>query len=147
MNLIVHENFQIRDYENSDFDSLIQLWKSTGIFNPERQDDEISIKRCNSIGGKLLVMTDLKNNLIMGSSWMTVDGRRIYLHHFCILPEYQGKGLGKSLGYASLEFIKSTGYQAKLEVQKSNMPAKSLYEKLGFISFTDYDIYMIRKTD
>ena len=28
---------------------------------------------------------------------MTWDGRRIYLHHFGILPEYQRKGLGRKL--------------------------------------------------
>ncbi len=144
--MIVQGCFQIRDYEKKDFKSLLKLWKDTGIFNPERQDDEKSIERCNNFGGKLLVMIDLNNDQIIGSSWMTVDGRRLYLHHFCILPEYQGKNLGESLGYASLNFIKETGYQAKLEVHKNNIPAKNLYEKLGFISYSDYDIYMIRNS-
>lgn len=144
---MVQECFQIRDYESEDFESLIQLWKDTGIFNPERQDDKKSIERCNSMGGKLLVMVDLCNDRLVGSSWMTIDGRRIYLHHFCILPEYQGKNLGESLGQESLKYIRESGYQAKLEVHKNNIPAKKLYEKLGFISFSDYDIYMKRDID
>jgi len=144
INQTIQDNFLIRDFRNKDFDSLVNLWKATGIYGPERKDDKKSIRRCNSFGGKLLVMIDIREKLLMGSSWMTLDGRRLYLHHFCILPDYQGQGLGKMLGYASLEFIKNTGYQTKVEVHKENIPAKKLYEKLGFFSYTNYDIYMKR---
>ena len=144
MNQIVQDNFLIRNYQSKDFERLLRLWKATGIYNPERKDDEKSIEQCNAFGGKMLVMENTINREIIGSSWMTVDGRRLYLHHFCILPGYQGRGLGKALGFASLEFIKSTGYQTKIEVHKENKPAKNLYEKMGFFSFTDYDIYMMR---
>ncbi len=144
MNQIVQDIFLIRDYQSSDFENLIRLWKATGIYCPERKDDKKSIEKCNASGGKMLVMENTKDKRIMGSSWMTVDGRRLYMHHFCILPEYQGRGLGKALGYASLEFIKQTGYQTKIEVHKENTRAKNLYEKLGFFSYTDYDIYMMR---
>ena len=145
MDASVPINYKIRDYQTGDFENLISLWKQTGIFQPERNDDEKSIDKCNSLGGKLLVMIDLSANRMIGSSWMTTDGRRLYLHHFCILPEYQGKGLGKALGDASLKFINETRLQVKIEVHKENLKAKKLYEKLGFISYTDYDIYMIRK--
>ena len=144
MDQLIQEQFLIRDYQRVDFDGLIKLWTATGIYGPERKDNRESIDKCNIFGGKMLVMEDTKIRNIMGSSWMTVDGRRLYLHHFCILPEYQGQGLGKALGYASLEFIKATGYQTKIEVHKENIRAKNLYEKLGFFSYTDYDIYMMR---
>jgi len=147
MNQIVQDNFLIRNYQSKDFERLIKLWKATGIYGAERKDDEKSIEKCNSLGGKMLIMENIKNKLIVGSSWMTVDGRRLYLHHFCIAPEYQRQGLGKAMAYASLEFIKKTGCQTKIEVQKANIRAKNLYEKLGFFSYTDYDIYMMRDVD
>ena len=75
---------------------------------------------------------------------MTWDGRRIYLHHFGILPEYQRQGLGRKLAEASLEWLREQGQQVKMEVHKKNHQAKKLYEKLGFFAFSDYDIYMIR---
>lgn len=139
-----YSHFHIRDYEPADFDDLFKLWKITGLDYPERGDDESTIKECSRLGGKLLVMTDQDSNRVIGSSWMTTDGRRIFMHHFGILPEFQGMGLGKRLLIESLEFIKSQGKQVKLEVHKENLAAKHMYESAGFFAFTDYDIYMIR---
>ncbi len=133
-----------RDYVSEDYPQLIKLWKDTGIGNPERGDNEKVIRNCLKIGGKLLVMVDTETGILMGSSWMTFDGRRMLLHHFAIKPEYQGKRLGTRLGKECIEFLKKAGYQVKLEVHKENLIAKRLYKKLGFFAFTNYDIFMIR---
>jgi ribosomal protein S18 acetylase RimI-like enzyme len=89
-------------------------------------------------------MENISDGSICGTSWMTFDGRRIHLHHFGILPEYQGNGLSKILLKHSLEFVKKKGYQVKLEVHNSNNKAKELYKKAGFSYLGDYDIYIIR---
>ncbi len=135
----------IRDYRESDYASLMQLWNETELAQPERKDDAVVIKRCNDMGGRLLVMEDVANGEIIGSSWMTWDGRRIYLHHFGIHPDWQNLGLGTKLAEASLEWISSTGQQVKMEVHKENKAAIQLYKKLGFFAFKDYDLYMIRE--
>lgn len=134
----------IRDYQPDDYPSLFELWKQCNLFQPERDDRPEVIDRCNKMGGRLLVMEEEGSMKITGSSWMTWDGRRIYIHHFGILPEYRGKGLGTRLAEASLEWIREQGRQVKLEVHRENYQAKKLYEKLGFFAFRDYDIYMIR---
>ena len=137
-------NTRIRDYHPEDFTFLLELWQQTDLAHPERGDNAEVIKQCNDLGGKLLLMEETENGTIIGSSWMTWDGRRIYLHHFGILPSYQGMGLGTELAEKSLEWIRQKGQQVKLEVHKENQAAKRLYEKLGFFAFRDYDIYMIR---
>jgi len=134
----------IRDYQNSDYPEIVKLWQETGIADEKRGDTREVIEQCLSIGGKLLVMEDDTAGIIMGTSWMTFDGRRIHLHHFCIKPAYQGKGHGSTLTGASLKYIKSTGAQVKLEVHAGNIIARNLYEKYGFVLFDDYLIYMIR---
>ena len=135
----------IREYRESDYASLLQLWKKTELAQPERKDDAGVIKRCNEMGGRLLVLENTATGEIIGSSWMTWDGRRIYLHHFGIHPDWQNLGLGMKLAEASLEWISSTGQQVKMEVHKENKAAIQLYKKLGFFAFDDYDIYMIRE--
>ena len=137
----------IRDFRPEDYSPLFELWKQCGLTQPERGDSPSVIQRCNKQGGRLLVMEETPDNKIIGSSWMTWDGRRIYLHHFGILPDYQGKGLGTKLAEASLDWIREQGRQVKLEVHKDNQKAKKMYEKLGFFAFSDYDIYMIRDFD
>ncbi len=135
----------IRDYREGDYDSLLDLWHKTDLAQPERKDDDRVIMRCNTMGGRLLVMVDVDAGEIIGSSWMTWDGRRIYLHHFGIHPDWQNRGLGTKLAQASLEWISHTGRQVKIEVHRENKAAIQLYKKLGFFAFEDYDIYMIRE--
>ena len=75
---------------------------------------------------------------------MTTDGRRTLLHHFGILPEFQGQGLSKVLLKESLRFVKSTGNQVKLEVHSTNHKAINLYKKFGFVHLGEYNVFIIR---
>jgi len=135
-----------RDYESADYPQLISLWEELDLSSPERGDTQDIVEQTINMGAKLLVMTD-SNMMLIGSSWMTFDGRRIFLHHFGIRKSHQGKGYGTLLAQESLKFIKEKKTQVKLEVHKDNIEAKHLYEKMGFFAFTDYDIYMIRDAD
>ncbi len=123
----------------------MELWTATGLSRPERGDDEAAIERSIALGGAMLVMCDGNNGgNIIGTSWMTFDGRRIHLHHFGITPSYQGRGLSQLLVKESLTFVKEKGYQVKLEVHRTNEAAVQLYKKAGFEYLGDYDIYIIR---
>jgi ribosomal protein S18 acetylase RimI-like enzyme len=137
---------QIRPYRRGDFQGIMEVWIATEMGRPDRGDDEATVERSVSMGGSMLVMTDGREatERIIGTSWMTFDGRRIHLHHFGILPEYQGRGLSKSLLAESLKFVKKKGYQVKLEVHRSNSVAVKIYEKAGFRYLGDYDVYIIR---
>ncbi|MBM3437050.1 MAG: GNAT family N-acetyltransferase [Bacteroidetes bacterium] len=95
-------------------------------------------------GGKLLLLDNPETFEIIGTSWLTQDGRRIYLHHFGIKPEYQGMGYSHHLMKATMDFAESTGKQIKLEVHESNAVAINLYKKWGFQYLGDYEVYIIR---
>lgn len=147
----------VRPYSKGDFPGIMKLWTATGLSRPERGDDEAAVERSIALGGMMLVMCggdagsekDSKTGSdtgsdILGTSWMTFDGRRIHLHHFGIIPAFQGKGLSGLLLKESLRFVKEKGYQVKLEVHRSNRTAIHLYRKAGFEYLGDYDIYIIR---
>jgi ribosomal-protein-alanine N-acetyltransferase len=137
-------NLIIRSYRHGDFAGIKYLWEATNLSSPQRADDMAIIEESIIMGGALLILEDISSGTICGSSWMTFDGRRIHLHHFGILPEYQGKGYSKALLEHSLEIVKQKGYQVKLEVHKTNKRALNLYKKYGFKSLGDYDIFIIR---
>lgn len=132
----------IRDYHHEDFPAVDQLWKTTGIYTEERGDTAELILSCNEAGGKFLVLEDPSSGHLAGTSWMTWDGRRIYLHHFAIHPSKQGKGYGRKLAMASLAFAREKDCPLKLEVHSQNKPAVNLYKSLGFEDFEDYHIYL-----
>ncbi len=139
------KGINVRPYSQGDFPGIMELWTATGLSRPERGDDETAVERSIALGGAMLVMCDGNaGENIIGTSWLTFDGRRIHLHHFGITPAYQGRGLSGMLLKESLKFVKEKGYQVKLEVHRTNMAAVKLYKKAGFEYLGDYDIYIVR---
>ena len=139
------EGLLIRDYRSGDYRSIIELWNLTDLGGAQRGDNQQIIEHSITLGGKLLVV-DYKSKII-GTSWMTFDGRRLHLHHFGIHPDFQRKGIGMMLVKDSLRYVKLKGYHVKLEVHKTNTAAIELYKKVGFRFLGDYDVYIIRDLD
>jgi len=81
---------------------------------------------------------------IIASVWLTDDGRRLYVHHMAVLPEWQGRGLGKRLMGVSVAIAAERGLQMKLEVARDNERALALYKRFGFEGLGDYEV-MIRR--
>ncbi len=136
--------FIVRDYKTDDFEKVNHIWEETGMGGSIRGDNRDVVERTLAVGGKLLVLIDNETDEVIGTSWLTNDGRRIYLHHFGILPEYQGIGLSKLLLDESLGFAKEQNMQIKLEVHQDNEIAIHIYEEGGFEYLGDYQIYIIR---
>ncbi len=133
---------------SSSFNKLIykqicDLWIETGIANPARQDSYEIISKTLSLGGMLYTLWD--NKLLIGTIWLSNDGRRMHAHHMCIHPDYQGKGLAKLLLTPALEYSQKCGLQPKLEVHESNPVARELYKKNGFIELPGYIVMIKRK--
>ncbi len=133
----------IRDYLDQDYEQVLALWKDTGIYTVESGDRREVISRCKVQGGKFLVLEDPRCGKIKGSSWMTWDGRRVFLHHFAIGPEIQQQGWGRKLAELSLEFARKKDCPMTLEVHRDNKAAVNLYLGMGFEVFPDYEVYMI----
>jgi len=136
--------FHIRDYKSTDFPQVEVLWNRTGLGGSIRGDNHRVIANTIQSGGKFIVLENHETNELIGTSWITNDARRLYLHHFGIKPEYQGKGLSKPLLEASLAFAKKKNLQIKLEVHQENTIAKKLYVKSGFKYLGDYLVFIIR---
>jgi len=138
------KNFTVRDYRNSDFENIQALWIPLGLGSRQRGDTAEVIEQTLKAGGKLLVLEETLSGKLVGTSWMTVDGRRNYLHHFGIAETYQNKGLGRMLLDASIAFAREKGLQLKIEVHRRNQHAINLYTRNGFKYLGDYDVYIIR---
>jgi ribosomal protein S18 acetylase RimI-like enzyme len=138
--------FVVRDYREGDYPRVAEIWEQTGISTPGRGDTAGLIHNTLRHGGRLLLLEDNEAGVI-ATSWLTSDGRRLYLHHFAIDPQFQGRGLSKPLLRASLRAAKETGLQIKLEVHQDNERALNLYKKAGFQRLGDYDVYIIRDLD
>lgn len=85
-----NNDFFVRNFRDGDFDQIVYLWELTDMGSQKRGDNNKTIEDSIKIGGTMLILEEKRSGKICGTSWLTFDGRRIYLHHFGILPEYQG---------------------------------------------------------
>ncbi len=135
----------LRDFAEEDFSSLSELLTVTGIGNPARGDSLESVRRTLVLGGRLLVL--VSGDRVVGSAWISDDGRRLYLHHMAVLPELQGRGLGKRLMEAVVSIARERGMQMKLEVSEANPGAMALYRNYGFQTLEGYRTMIRRKAE
>jgi ribosomal protein S18 acetylase RimI-like enzyme len=138
------EGFFVRDYWAADYPHVAEIWEKAGISTPGRGDSAEVIENTLRRNGRLLVLVDRDRDTVVGTSWLTNDGRRLYLHHFAIAGECQGLGLSKPLLRESLKIAKASGLQVKIEVHRDNHKALDLYRKAGFRRLGDYDVMIIR---
>ncbi len=139
-------NVSFEDYAKADYQELIRLWEDIHLGGATRGDTHEIISDSIRIGGKLIVVKEISGRII-GSSWITTDKRRNYIHHFGIREEYRGTGLAQKLLEISLEFSRRSGLQIKLEVHRDNIKAVRLYERYKFKYLGDYLVYIIRNYD
>ncbi len=137
------KDITITEYSSEDFEGLIMLWEDIHLGGSRRGDTDKIILNTIKNGGQLFVV---KNRIgkVVGSSWITTDKRRNYLHHFGIREELRGSGLAQKLLEISLDFSKKNGLQIKLEVHKDNLKAIRLYQNYGFKYLGDYLVFIIR---
>ena len=133
----------IREFRQEDFTEVESLWKETGVFRPERGDTSETILRCNRQGGKFLIMEEETEHRIIGTSWLTWDGRRVHMQYFTVSPSVQGLGYGRKLALDSMSFARTKKAPIKLEVHRDNIPAVRLYRSMGFKILEGYEVYMV----
>jgi ribosomal-protein-alanine N-acetyltransferase len=92
----------------------------------------------------LLLLEHRADSKVVGTSWISCDGRRLFLHHFGIRPSFQGRGLSKILLRETLAHARAVEMQIKLEVHRANLRAIELYRKGGFEALGEYEVYIIR---
>ncbi len=136
----------IRHYQAKDFDAVDAIWKVTGMGGAVRGDTPQIIARTLACGGALFLLVERVRNkeTIMGTCWVTNDGRRLYLHHCGIHPDFQGKAYSRMLVKPALDMAKTLNMQIKLEVHRDNKVAKHLYQQCGFAYLGDYEVQIIR---
>jgi ribosomal protein S18 acetylase RimI-like enzyme len=139
-------DYFVRQYTTDDYQDVTKVWEKTGIGTPKRGDNNITINNTIEHGGTLLVLIEKNTGRVIGTSWITNDARRLYLHHFGILPEFQSKGLSHILMQKTMEYVKHKKMQIKLEVNHNNTAAINLYKHYGFKPLGDYKVLIVRNT-
>lgn len=121
--------FNIDHIEKNDIDAIMALEK-TGIAHPWPSE---SIEGLIDDKDKEALKASLPDGTLVGYIGAAYVLDEAEIGNLCVLPEFRGKGAGKSLLSSMIDLLKNKGCSTVyLEVEDTNDPAISLYEKLGF---------------
>lgn len=128
----------IRTMEISDYQGIYELWINTpGMGLNTTDDSEEGIAkylRRNPTTSFVAV----ENDKIIGVIMAGHDGRRGYIHHTAVLPEYRGRHIGKALVEHAMEALEKEGItKTALVVFERNEIGNGFWEKIGFTTRED----------
>jgi len=129
------DDFTIRKMVSSDISTVRQIWSDVGF--EVTQSDSISevtrMLRHNPEFCLILELQYLEETRIIGTVLGGFDGRRGWVHHLAILPEYRRNGYGKQLmTHLMHTFTKHGVVKFKLEITGDNPHLIKFYQKLGW---------------
>ena len=128
----------IRTMTLSDYDSVYQLWHSTpGMGLNTIDDSREGIEKYLKRNPTTSFVAD-QDGRIVGVIMAGHDGRRGYIYHTAVLPEYRGHRIAAQLvGHAMAALDKEGISKAALVAFKSNDLGNGFWEHIGFTERED----------
>ncbi len=120
------ELFTMRYYHD-----IIDLWKRSGIEvgSSDTKDEIAKILKRNPD----LFLIGKEDGKVVAVVIGAFDGRRGYVHHLAIDPNYQKKGYGKMMMDELIErFCKEKVHKVHLFIEKHNKEVVDFYKKSGW---------------
>ena len=116
-----------------EYDGIYQLWRSCSGMGLNDLDDsregmEAFLKR-----NPTTCFPAWEDGNNVGSILCGHDGRRGYLYHTAVLPDYRGRGIGTELVQATLKGLEEAIiHKAALVVFSQNQAGNAFWERQGF---------------
>ena len=123
----------IRLMTTDDYGAVYALWlscKGMGLNNID--DSEAGIEKYLLRNPDTCFVAE-ENNIIVGVILAGNDGRRGYIHHTAVNPEYRGRGIGSALVEHALKALKQCGIsKVALVAFARNEIGNAFWERMGF---------------
>ena len=136
---------EVRLAEPSYLEAIARLHHQT--FSDEMESPELSqryISEALKDPDSLLYIL-LKDGQVIGVCTVDVSGTSNYLYGLAVVEDYRGKGYGSYLVKCLVnQLIEQNDKAFQIAVEDSNVGAKRLYEKIGFVKQTQV-VYLDRK--
>lgn len=135
------EGLTLRQAEVDDLDMRIRL--SVEAFGMSREDAQSMERSFKKEGNTNMLMIDV-NGQTVGKIRVSQKDGQAWIYGFSILPEHQGKGIGRNVLRRFIKDQSSVGHSVHLEVETKNDHALGLYKAVGFQIVHSQDYYLYR---
>ena len=123
-------NISIREMKESDLDRIMEIEKNT--FTPPWSREAFLLELKKNLLAKYIVGLIDGEVVGYGGIWLIIDEGHIT--NIAVEERYRGLGVGDRIVGGLINLCKDRGLKAiTLEVRKSNVIARSLYKKHGFV--------------
>lgn len=123
----------IREMIEADYDQVYQLWLScAGMGLNDLDDSKEGIARFLQRNPQTCLVA-VENQTIIGAILAGSDGRRAYIYHTAVHPNYRRRGIARQLVETVLTVLDDLKiHKVTLVVFKRNAEGNQFWEKLGF---------------
>ena len=122
---------RIEKYSKKSYNEVIELWKKAGI-SVSSSDTKEELEKMYNRNPQLFLLGKIKEKVV-GVVMGGFDGRRGYIHHLAIDPEYQKKGYGRLMVDNLIKKFRKWGvHKVHLFIEKNNKKVIKFYQNLGW---------------
>lgn len=131
-------NMKIRTMSISDYADVYNLWLSCkGMGLNSLDDSRDGIEKFLKRNPDTCFVAEVDNRIV-GSILAGNDGRRGYIYHTAVSPQYQQHGIGSTLVDTAIDALKKLGInKIALVVFDKNDNGNAFWEKQGFTERND----------
>jgi len=121
----------IEKYSKKSYNEVIELWRKAGI-SVGSSDTKEELEKMYYHNPHLFLLGKIKEKIV-GVVMGGFDGRRGYIHHLAIDPEYQKKGYGRLMVNELIAKFRKWGvHKVHLFIEKNNKGVVKFYQNLGW---------------
>lgn len=133
--------FNLRVMTPTDYDAVLALMQNTPGISLRNADSREATERYLARNPGLSFVAEAAGRLI-ACVMCGHDGRRGYLQHALVLPEYRRQGIAQALTQRCLDALAQLGiHKCHLDVFKTNISAADYWQGQGWKLRTDIDRY------
>lgn len=123
----------VRTMEIGDYDAVYGIWVScAGMGLNNLDDSKDGVARFLERNPDTCLVAE-EEGRIVGAILVGSDGRRGYIYHAAVSPDYRRRGIGAHMVEAAMEALRSIGiHKAALVVFGRNEAGNAFWEQLGF---------------
>lgn len=124
-------SLHIRPFSGEDQGAVIALWEDCRLVRPQNKP-EMDIRAKMQFQPDLFFVALLEDRIV-GTVMAGYEGHRGWINYLAVAPEYQRRGIGRSLMRTAQAALQTLGCpKINLQVRRSNKAVLLFYQALGF---------------